>query len=290
MLPLASEVARIGRSQENSLRFSDLSISRRHATIVSDPQGEVWVTDLDSTNGTFLNGGRLPGHLPHRLHDGDRLQFGTTVVVKVVRLAPSDEQFQRELFERSVRDPLTGLSNRAFFFDQLGPLSEMGAARGLGLAVLMLDIDHFKRINDTYGHDAGDTVLREVAVVLRESTRAEDLVARYGGEEFVAAIPVAAPDLATERAERSRANLAARRIPIPTTRGGAPLALKVTASLGLAFSHPGRVRAATALVTAADHCLYQAKNTGRNRVILRIDPPASLGNGSERITPQSSEA
>ena len=226
---------RLGRSQENTVRFSDLGVSRRHAALVADPQGEIWLTDLNSTNGTFLNDGRVAPHVPHRLHDGDRVRLGSSVVVKFVRLDPCDERFQRELFERTVRDPLTGLYNRSFFLDQIGPLADLGAARGQGLAVLMLDIDHFKRVNDTLGHDAGDAVLREVAAVLRESTRGEDLVARYGGEEFVAALPVASPGQATERAERIRAALAARRIVPP---GVTEPTLRVTASLGPGLRPP----------------------------------------------------
>ena len=206
----------------------------RHCSTI-DPTGVVRLTDLESTNGTYLNDRRLPGHTPVRVKDGDRIRLGSTVVLKFVRLDPCDEQFQREMFERTVRDALTGLYNRAYFLDQVGPLAEFNAVRGLGLAVLMLDIDHFKRINDTFGHDVGDLVLREVAGVLRESTRPEDLVARYGGEEFVLALPVSAPDQATERAERIRsdAGRAADR-----RRGEDPL--RVTASLGLAFAPADR--------------------------------------------------
>jgi diguanylate cyclase (GGDEF)-like protein len=131
----------------------------------------------------------------------------------------------------------------------------------MGLAVLMLDIDHFKRINDRYGHVAGDGVLREVAAVIRESTRAEDLVARYGGEEFVVALPVSTPQLATERAERIRCNLAARTIYAGNDE------IRVTASLGLAFGPSGGSRHEVALIMAADQALYQAKAEGRNRVV-----------------------
>jgi two-component system, cell cycle response regulator len=283
MLALNPSGTRLGRSQDNTVRFADPSISRRHASIVTDAHGDVWLTDLGSTNGTFLNGGRLVGPMPQRLHDGDRVQFGSNVVVKFVRLDPCDEQFQRELFERTVRDPLTALYNRAFFLEQIDVLTELGASRGLGLAVLMLDIDHFKHVNDSFGHDTGDSVLREVADVLRESTRDDDLVARYGGEEFVAALPVATPDQASERAERIRADLAARRIAVP---GGGPL--RVTASIGLAFARPGRVRSASSLITTADHCLYQAKHGGRNRIILRVDYP--LITGPELATPRSAGA
>ena len=107
------------------------------------------------------------------------------------------------MFERTVRDPLTGLYNRAYFLNQIGVLAERSAAQGIGLAVLMLDIDHFKRDQRPLWPLAGDGVLREVAAVIRESTRAEDLVARYGGEEFVVALPVsvAGPGDRTRRAD-----------------------------------------------------------------------------------------
>ncbi len=187
------------------------------------------------------------------------------MVVKFIRPDPCEEQFQREMFERTVRDPLTGLYNRAFFLAQFGPLADRGALRGLGTAVLMLDIDHFKKINDTHGHEVGDVVLREVAGVLRQATRADDLVARYGGEEFVVALPVAAPDQATERAERVRSSLASRRI----LADGVPL--RVTASLGLAFTPPGRPRSVAALIATADKGLYQAKNAGRDRTVFSHD-------------------
>jgi diguanylate cyclase (GGDEF)-like protein len=182
--------------------------------------------------------------------------------LKLVRLDPSDERFQREMFERTVRDAMTGLYNRAYFLNQLGALVSRSVVQGIGVAVLMLDLDHFKRINDHFGHLAGDSVLREVAAVIRESTRAEDLVARYGGEEFVVALPVSAPDLATERAERIRSILAGRKI----LANGEEV--RVTVSIGLAFGPPGRPRSDLALLEVADEALYQAKADGRNRVVL----------------------
>src|SRR5262249_19728339 len=131
-----------------------------------------------------------------------------------------------------------------------------------GLAILMLDIDHFKQVNDRYGHMAGDDVLREVAAVIRESTRVEDLVARYGGEEFVIALPVSLIVLASQRAERIRLALARRRIDAPNHE------VRVTASLGLAFSPPAWPRNERALIISADQALYQAKAQGRNRVVV----------------------
>jgi diguanylate cyclase (GGDEF)-like protein len=265
MLRLSAEGTRLGRGSDNTYQFREITVSRQHALIATDSRGIVWLTDLASTNGTTINDRRIPAHTPLRLKDGDRIRLGSTVVLKFVRLDPCEEQFQRQMFERTVRDDLTGLFNRAYFLNQVGPLAEQSAARGLGLAILMLDIDHFKTVNDTFGHDAGDRVLREVAGVLREATRTEDLVARYGGEEFVLALPVLAPDQATDRAERIREALAERRI----IADGA--ALNVTASLGLAFNPADRAYSPAALITAADRCLYQAKSMGRNRIVFRPD-------------------
>jgi diguanylate cyclase (GGDEF)-like protein len=262
MLRLAPGGTRLGRGADNSIQLPDASISRHHAFLGVDDEGQARLTDLGSTNGTQVNGHRLPPNTPVRLEDGDRLQFGVNVLLKFIRPDPCEEQFQKEMFERTVRDTLTGLYNRAFFLAQFGPLADRSAVRGLGIAVLMLDIDHFKRINDAYGHEVGDAVLREVAAVLRQATRTDDLVARYGGEEFVVALPVAAPDQATERAERVRSTLASRRILI----AGVPL--RVTASLGLAFTPPGRPRSVATLISTADQALYQAKNAGRDRTVF----------------------
>ena len=265
MLRVNTGGTRLGRSADNTYQFREVTISRHHATLAVDHHGLARLTDLGSTNGTFLNDRRLVENTPVRVKDGDRIRLGSSLTLKFVRLDPCEEQFQREMFERTVRDPLTGLYNRAFFLDQVGVLAEYNAVHGLGVCVLMLDVDHFKRVNDTFGHDVGDLVLREVAAVLREATRPEDLVARYGGEEFILALPVIAPDQATERAERVRVSLAERRI----VADG--IVLRVTASLGLAFAPADRMASASALINAADRCLYQAKHNGRNCIAFRSD-------------------
>ncbi|HEV3122432.1 MAG TPA: GGDEF domain-containing protein, partial [Isosphaeraceae bacterium] len=117
------------------------------------------------------------------------------------------------------------------------------------------------QVNDTLGHNSGDLVLREVAAVIRQSTRQEDLVARYGGEEFIVALPVATYEQAAERAERIRFNLAAK----PIT--AAAKALRITASIGTAFVTAGGSRSVSTLIAAADSALYEAKNSGRDRVV-----------------------
>jgi two-component system cell cycle response regulator len=261
MLRLAHSASSLGRSADNTFQLHDNTVSRRHALISIDSAGATAVTDLGSTNGTFVDGKRTPVQVPVRLTDGCRIQLGSSVLLKYLKLDPCDEGFQREMFERTVRDNLTGLYNRGYFLNQIGPIAELNAMRELGLAIILVDLDHFKRINDTHGHNVGDLVLREVAGVLRESTRSDDLVARYGGEEFVIALPSETLEQAAERAERIRACLANCQIDAFGTN------IRVTASLGLSYSPAGRARNLTALVSAADLALYEAKKRGRNRVV-----------------------
>lgn len=265
MLRMGDEGASLGRSSENTFPLDDMTVSRRHAIVRMDEHGQVTVTDESSTNGTFLNGDRLAPGRTFPVEDGDRIQLGSGVVLKLVRLDSSDEHFQREMFERTVRDGLTGAYNRAYFLGQVGRLAASASAQGLGLVVMMADVDHFKRINDRHGHLVGDVVLREVAGVIRESTRNEDLVARYGGEEFIVALPAGSLDLASDRAERIRSGVASRRI------RAAGDEIHATVSIGLAYGPPGWPVVPIELIEAADEALYQAKASGRNRVVLARD-------------------
>jgi diguanylate cyclase (GGDEF)-like protein len=260
MLRLGQGTSTLGRSGDNTYQLHDVTVSRRHVLVSIDGVGMATITDLGSSNGTFVDGKRAAVNVPIRIMDGSRIQLGSSVLMKYLKLDQCDEGFQREMFERTVRDTLTGLYHRGYFLSQVGPLAELCAVRELGLAVILIDIDHFKSINDTYGHDAGDAVLRQVAAVLQESTRAEDLVARYGGEEFVIALPSGSLDQATERAEQLRVSLADCHL----SALGADI--QVTASLGLSFSPTGRPRKIQSLISAADSALYEAKRRGRNRV------------------------
>jgi two-component system, cell cycle response regulator len=276
MVRLNDRGTTLGRSADSSFQISDITVSRQHAFLSVDEVGTVHLRDDGSTNGTFVNGKRVAAYRSVSLDDGDRIQLGTTVVLKLARLDPTDELFQREMFERTVRDNLTGLYNRAYLINEIGLLAARSAAQGMGLGVLMLDIDHFKRVNDRHGHLVGDRVLREVAAVIRESTRPEDLVARFGGEEFVVALPISVAHLAVDRADRIRTNLAQRRI---RTEGQE---IQVTASIGLAFGPPGRSRNEMALIMTADEALYLAKAQGRNRVVL--------GHHAMQISPRQTES
>ena len=251
---------RIGRAEDNTVRFNEGSISRHHALLSVDKRDQPWLTDLGSTNGTHLNDAPSPQGTPILLRPGDRLRFGRELTVKLAELGPSEVEFHRSLYEHSIRDGLTGLHIRAYFLDQLPTLISHGPAVGKSPAVLMIDLDHFKRVNDTFGHSAGDAVLRMAAVVLLDSTRHDDLVGLFGGEEFVVALPVPAVKHAMLVAERIRQSFAA----CETTHNGQTL--QVTASIGVAYAPPAAPRSALVLVEEADRQMYQAKAAGRNQV------------------------
>ena len=167
-----------------------------------------------------------------------------------------------QLRELAVTDALTGLYNRRFLHEYLARELPGAARRGAPLALLMVDLDHFKRVNDRSGHDAGDSVLRAVAALLRTGIRSSDVACRYGGEEFLLILPDTAPAAAHSKAEDIRSTFERN-----------PAALRgVTASIGIAV-FPDHGASADALLSAADHALYDAKAWGRNRVVLSSRRP-----------------
>jgi len=163
--------------------------------------------------------------------------------------------------EAAVTDPLTGLYNRRYMETHVGTLVDQAAARNKPLSVLVLDIDYFKSINDTYGHDAGDDVLQDFAIRIRKSIRGIDLACRYGGEEFVVVMPETDMAVATMVAERLRRRIASE--PFPIQKG--TRTIEVTISIGIAALAPDDD--AAAVIKRADQALYRAKRDGRNRVV-----------------------
>ena len=164
--------------------------------------------------------------------------------------------------ELAITDGLTGLFNRRYMETHLGTLVDQSAARGKPIAVLVLDIDYFKAINDSYGHDAGDDVLREFALRIRKATRNIDLACRYGGEEFVIVMPETDMAVATVVAERLRRRIASE--PFAIQKGARHV--EVTISIGIAALSDVADNAAT-ILKRADQALYRAKRDGRNRVV-----------------------
>jgi diguanylate cyclase (GGDEF)-like protein len=175
------------------------------------------------------------------------------------------EQRFQTLSELSARDALTGLYNRWYVMEKIESEMNRSLRHGSPVAVLMIDIDHFKRVNDTWGHAAGDLVLKSVGQVLRDSCRIYDVPGRYGGEEFCVVLPETALGSSPAVAERIRTRVAAAMV----TAGGS--AINVTASIGIAGiddETADAILTATALIDRADRALYVAKHRGRNRVEL----------------------
>ena len=164
--------------------------------------------------------------------------------------------------ELAVTDGLTGLNNRRYLDNHLKLLFDRANARGRALSVCLTDIDRFKSINDTYGHDAGDEVLKELAARIRSTVRGADLACRYGGEEFVVVMPDTSLDMAATIAERLRGAIEGK----PFHLSASGVDLNVTASLGIA-ALSATVQTPTQLMKSADQALYEAKNGGRNRVV-----------------------
>lgn len=175
---------------------------------------------------------------------------------------------QQQLQEQSTQDPLTGLFNRRYLVDAMARELARCAHAGLPLSILLVDIDHFKRINDGFGHQAGDAVIVHLAQLLRQQARVGDVVCRYGGEEFLLLCPEMPQAAALERAQQYRASFAAQ----PLLVGNA--SIPVTLSAGVA-TFPEHGDSANALIRSADEALYRAKDLGRNRVELAL--PAAAG-------------
>lgn len=258
LIPVGPEPIVIGRDEEATVVLADESLSRRHARFVK-LHGRYFIQDLDSTNGSFVDGRRITE--AEALEDGARVQLGNGTLLRFVLQDEREYRASLELYESTVRDPLTGLYNRHFFDERLASEYAFAKRHGTFLSVVFVDADHFKQINDTFGHPAGDEVLRRVSGLLSETIRAEDVAARIGGEEFVVLVRDIAPKGIVTIAERIRAGVEALSIEHETQR------IAVTVSVGVATMSPERAfDTPEALVASADAALYAAKAAGRNRV------------------------
>jgi diguanylate cyclase (GGDEF)-like protein len=256
MFKLSRKQTIIGRGQTAHIRMMDEGVSREHCEIEAD--GDTMILhDLGSTNGTYCRGTRVDRHI---LEDGDKILVGSNTVLKFTYHDSLDEVFQRQMYESALRDDLTKAFNKKYFTDRLESEFAFAAQAKAPLSLVVFDLDHFKLVNDTYGHPVGDQVLAEVAGVVANTVRAEDVFARVGGEEF--AVICQGTDMlqAQAVAERMRQAVAAHRFAVD----GQPLPLAISA--GVAAIPEASLNDAQALIAAADQALYEAKRTGRNRV------------------------
>jgi two-component system cell cycle response regulator len=259
MYKIDSERTVIGRGGKATIRLIDDGISREHAAIVIEG-GEIVLHDLGSTNGTFCNGVKVTRQ---ELADGDKILIGSTTILKFTYNDQLDESFQQQMYEAALRDGLTKAFNKKYFLDRLETEIAYARRHQAHLSLLMFDVDHFKRVNDSHGHLAGDYVLAKLAKVSNATVRTEDVFARYGGEEFgviCRGVPLPSAGILAERlrsaVEATAFESDGQRVPL-------------TISVGVA-AHPDlAVENAAQLIAGADEALYEAKRGGRNRVLLK---------------------
>ncbi|MBX5484593.1 MAG: GGDEF domain-containing protein [Myxococcaceae bacterium] len=246
----------IGRDVKNNIVVDMDNVSRRHARIFLK-DGRFFVCDLGSTNGTYLNDEEVLEETP--LRSGDYVKVGGSIF-KFLSGGNIESLYHEEIYRLTIVDGLTQIANKRYFLEFLE--REMGRCHryNRALSLIMFDIDHFKKINDTHGHLAGDYVLRELAATIKPRIRKEECFARYGGEEFAMVMPEAGGENARRFAEKVRKMIEDR--PFEFEGKNIPVTISVgVADMTADMTEPHQ------FIKVADGNLYKAKKGGRNRVV-----------------------
>ncbi|HEV3468906.1 MAG TPA: GGDEF domain-containing protein [Pyrinomonadaceae bacterium] len=277
-IPLERGEVVLGRALEADVRVNDARASRLHARIRTERDARTGearyrVTDLGSTNGTLLNGEPVSEAF---LQDGDKLTIGEQLL-RFELLDDIDREFQRHIHRLLAHDELTGLLTSKSFFSELRREAARAESEGMPFCVLMMDLDHFKNVNDRYGHLVGSQTLEEVGSLVTRALRAGDVAARFGGEEFAAFLLNA--DCAQGLVAAERVRTAVESHEFAATRRASPAdsgeTFRLTISVGVA-AYPDDARDPIELVELADTALYRAKHAGRNRVTAYCVAPPDL--------------
>lgn len=245
----------VGRGDDSQIQVLEPDVSRRHALFDVTVDG-VEIIDMRSRNGVFVNGERVQRHW---LDDQDQIRIGGVMTFKLAFLSSAEQKFLEDLFNAAVHDSLTKLYNKRFFLGMVEKRLLRVVVNKSPVALLALDLDHFKNLNDTHGHPIGDKALRHVADLIRAECRDNDVVCRFGGEEFMVLLNDVSQDRAVQIAERIRASIEAK--PLQHKRGSIP----ISTSIGVAMSQETD-GTPEQLIALADSRLYHAKNAGRNQV------------------------
>ena len=253
-IPLGLEPTIIGRSSKCEVQIDQESVSRNHCKIQFN--GKTYaIRDMGSTNGTYVNDELID---EVNLRDGDQIKVGRTIL-KFIMGGNIEASYHEEIYRLMTVDGLTEVHNKRYFQEMMERESSRAARYESIFTLILFDIDHFKPINDTYGHLAGDAVLRQLGSLVRHRVRRDDVVARVGGEEFAILLPEVRVEGGVEVAKKMRELVEETKFIFEGTR------IEVTISLGVAQWEPPHERPED-LVRVADEKLYEAKRTGRNRV------------------------
>jgi len=262
-------IHRLGRAEDAEVQIAAASVSRYHVVfevVRKAGRPAIQARDNGSTNGILINGQTVEQMW---LVSGDKIRAGD-VLLRFEWMSSAEVRYHRDVsnkLQAGARDHLTGLLTRVFLEQRLGPLLDEVDRRSQPACCLLVDLDHFKAVNDTHGHLAGDQVLKRVAAVVQESLRRTDYAVRYGGEELLLVMPDLSLEWAFEVADRLRGRIA--KIDLSDVATG----LIVTASIGLALRREGED--AGSWLERADQAMYRAKSEGRNRTVVADDPAAA---------------
>jgi len=264
--PLSRSSTLIGRSPKTDIQLDEDSISRNHAMIVNEGQ-RVLVRDLGSTNGTYVN------DVPVKeleLRDADLLKIGRTIF-KFLSGNNVEHAYHEEIYRLTTIDGLTQVFNKRYFMENIEREMSRSLRYSRNLSLVMLDLDHFKEVNDTYGHLAGDYVLKQVAQHINRNIRRDDIISRYGGEEFALICPETEKSQALPLAEKLRSQIEDQTftfdgVRIPVTISAGVVDLKEFQEKVDLDPTEGQVRVFD-FIKLADDRLYSAKRAGRNRVV-----------------------
>ncbi len=254
---LKDQVTVIGRAEDCNIAITDPRVSRRHLQI-SLIEGKAVIEDLGSTNGTFLNGERLERTAV--LKNSDLIHISSDTLFNFATGSEAERLFHEAMHQMANYDAVTGINNKHVFSRRFKEEFSYAKRSGSPLSLLMIDIDFFKKVNDTYGHMAGDYVLQGVAKRMGKALRDEDILARYGGEEFVVILRNTDGPGAIQLAERIRSIVAAEPFIFEQNR------IPVTVSVGVASLPNDNAATAEELIAISDACLYRSKEEGRNKV------------------------
>lgn len=249
----------VGRDSSAHIVIADPKVSRRHAVLTVFHDG-ILLEDAGSSNGVFVDGVRIQ---THKLDSRQRICLGDTYL-RVDYKRQDEADADQALYQAANTDALTSILNRGAFMRRSDEEVSFCRRRGGRLTVVICDVDHFKQVNDTFGHLAGDYVLRELANILRQEVRKEDLLARYGGEEFIVLLREPPQTVPLFWAERVRHKVMVH----PFVFQGRPI--PTTVSIGICSCRAEAVESLPSVIQSADNALYQAKRKGRNRVEIFV--------------------
>ncbi len=269
---LAGRSVKIGRDATCEICIDDPHVSRVHCVIQHGDDGHPVIRDLESTNGIFVNGNKV---LEHKLADGDKVLVGTRLYFRFSYQDAQDQNYQQSLFKAANNDALTSLYNKKYFIDVLPKELSFARRTKEPLSLMMLDVDHFKKVNDNYGHLAGDLVLKTVGQLLAKHIRMENVACRYGGEEFAVILRNCTSDIAFNIAERMRQAVEKSTVQFREHT------IKVTVSAGIATFKDDNYATLEDLIHRADEYLYEAKRGGRNRTVTDTNRAAGTSSGEE---------